>query len=142
MRRAWTKDTRQRARVLFLEALARRPFVSEAAAHAGIGRATAYKWRDEDPEFATAWDDALETALDAAEAEMWRRGVQGWDEPLIGRVDKDQDGIITHVRRHSDAMLTLALKAHRPEKYRERFEHDHRGGIAVTFVNDWREADT
>lgn len=139
--KARTNHTRQRARALFLDELARRGVVSHACNAAGIDRHTAYDWRKTDDAFAAAWQAALDTAIDAAEAEAYRRGVEGWDEPVYGRVARDQDGEIGTIRKYSDAMLGLILKANRPEKYRERTDVHHSGGIAVEYVNNWRDAD-
>lgn len=93
-----------------------------------------YEWRAKDEAFAGEWDAALEEGIDLAEAEMWRRGVEGWDEPVFGRVAKDQDGEIGVVRKHSDAMLTLALKAHRPDKYRDRQSIEHTGDLVKVYA--------
>ena len=37
------------------------------------------------------------------------RAINGVDEPVIGRVSKDQDGIITTRKRHSDKLAEFAL---------------------------------
>ena len=142
MARALTKATRQRAREAFLAALRFQPNITLAARAAGLSRQTMYEWAEKDEAFAAEWVAALEEGIDLAEAEMWRRGVEGWDEPVYGRVGKDQDGEVGTVRRHSDAMLTLALKAHRPEKYRERTDVQHSGKIEVEYTNDWRAPGT
>lgn len=134
MARALTKATRQRARELFCEALRLQPNITLAAAAAHMSRQTMYEWRDADEAFAAEWDAALQEGIDLAEAEMWRRGVEGWDEPVYGRVGKDRDGQVGTVRKHSDAMLTLALKAHRPEKYRERTDVHHTGEIVKVYA--------
>lgn len=122
-----TERTPQRMRELFLKELTRRGSVSDAARKAGVGRRTVYQWREAEPDFAAAWDEALETAIDALESEAWRRAREGVEKPLIGRVAKDTDGIITTVREYSDSLMTTLLKAHRPEKYRERAEVKHTG---------------
>lgn len=83
-----------RAREAFLALLGNRCNVSEACRAAGISRATAYRWREESPEFAAAWSEAEETAADALEEMAWNRA---------------QDG--------SDRMLEILLKGHRPQKY-------------------------
>lgn len=127
--RATTKATRQRARELFLVELAQRGNVSAASAAGGMSRNWYYDQRAADEAFAAAWDDALETAIDAMELEARRRAVEGVEKPLIGRVGKDQDGIITTVREYSDSLMTLLLKAHRPDKYRERTDVHHSGDI-------------
>lgn len=141
MARALTKQTRQRARAAFLIELAARGNVSAACAAAGLSRAWFYEHRAADPVFAAAWDAALETAIDAMELEARRRAVEGVEKPLIGRVGKDQDGIITVVREYSDSLMTLLLKAHRPDKYRERTDVQHSGKIEVEYTNDWRAPD-
>lgn len=142
MARALTKDTRQRARETFLQALAQRGVVAYAATTCGVSRHTLYEWRLTDAAFADAWEEALETAIDAAEAEAYRRGIEGWDEPVFGRIGKDQDGQVGTMRRYSDAMLALILRGNRRDKYGERLEHIHRGAVNVEYVNDWRSVDT
>lgn len=141
MAQAHTKATRQRARDAFLTELTQRGNVSAAAAAAGLARHTFYEWRAKDATFAAAWDEALETAIDAMELEARRRAVEGIEKPLIGRVGKDQDGIITVVREYSDSLMTLLLKAHRPDKYRERTDVQHTGKLEIEYVNDWRAPD-
>ena len=134
MARALTKATRQRAREDFLAALRQQPNITLAAQAANLSRQTMYEWREKDAAFAADWDAALEEGIDLAEAEMWRRGIEGWDEPVFGRVAKDRDGEIGTVRKHSDAMLTLALKAHRPEKFRDRADVHHTGELVKVYA--------
>jgi hypothetical protein len=50
----------------FLTALAAGSSVAAAASAAGIGRSSAYRWRD-DPAFADAWDNAEEESIDLLE---------------------------------------------------------------------------
>lgn len=52
----------------FLEHLRRDPNVSAACKSAGVARRTVYDARDNDPNFAQAWDEADEAALDLIEA--------------------------------------------------------------------------
>jgi hypothetical protein len=115
------------ARVRFLDVLRETCNVSEAAKAAGIGRRTAYEWRDDNPEFAAAWHEAEQEAADRLEREAWRRGVEGVDKPVIHK------GMITDTYlEYSDRMLELLLKAHRPEKFRERISTELSGGLTVT----------
>lgn len=141
--RAQTKQTRQRAREAFLTELARRGIVQDAAEFAAVGRATMYEWRAADPDFAKEWDEALEVAADRLEAEAWRRGVEGVEEPVFGRIAKDLDGEIGTIRKYSDTMLDRLLKARRPDKFRERHDLDvtHSGALQIEYINDWRKAD-
>lgn len=48
--------------------------------------------------------------------ELYRRAVEGYDRPLIGRVAKDEDGIVAHERRYSDRLLEF-LKTKRDKRY-------------------------
>lgn len=137
-RRALTLRTQQRARETFLNELRVRGNITDAAAAAGMSRTTFYEWRRSDPAFAEAWAEALDEAADTLERETWRRAVEGVEEPVFGRVGKDQDGEIGTIRRYSDSLMQLLLRAHKPEKYRERHEVQATGVIRVEYVNDWR----
>ena len=105
-------------RPIFLQALALGGNVTLAAQQAGIDRATAYKNRARSREFTVAWEEALAEAVDRLEIEARRRAVTGVEEPVYYK-----GVVVGTVTKYSDAMLTLLLKAHRPEKFRERFEH-------------------
>lgn len=48
-----------------------------AAKAAGVSRWTAYRWRQEDPEFASRWDQALENAVDVVESVVYKQAVGG-----------------------------------------------------------------
>jgi hypothetical protein len=90
-------DRTDRAREAFLGALRETCNVSHAARSAGIGRRTAYDWRDADPDFAAAWQEAEDEAVDKLEQVARDRAIDG-----------------------SDRMMEILLKAHRPDKYVER----------------------
>lgn len=138
-RKPSTNTTRLHARTTFLKTLEATCNVSEAAKAAGVDRATPYMWRAKDEAFAQAWDAAIEIAVDKLEYAARNRAVDGVEEPIIGRIERDRDGIITTTRRYSDTLLVTLLKAHRPEKYREKVDHEHRGSVHVEFVNNWRD---
>lgn len=89
--------------------------VSEAARASKVSRSHAYALKMADPEFATAWMDALETATDLLEAEARHRAVEGVEQPHF-----HQGQVTGSVRKYSDSLLMFLLKAHRPEKYRDR----------------------
>ena len=48
-----------------------------AAQAAGISRQTAYRWREEDFDFADLWDEAIENAVDAVENVVYKRALGG-----------------------------------------------------------------
>lgn len=128
----------QKQKDVFLAALRHEPNVTAAAAAAGAERTAFYLLRANDPAFAEAWAAALEEGADRLESVVWGRAVDGWEEPVYGRVGKDQDGQIGTVRKYDSALAALLLKAHKPEKYRERQELTHSGTVEIEYTNDWR----
>jgi hypothetical protein len=111
-----------RRRTLFLETLAATGNVSAAARAAAVARSTCYRSRQVDPDFAEAWADAAEEAVDQLEAEARRRALEGVERPLVGagKLIRDDDGKVVMVREYNDRLLEFLLKAHRPEKYRDK----------------------
>lgn len=73
---------------VFLNALRHRPVVTYAANIAKRPTGDLYRRRKADPGFAQRWDEAVEEGLDRTEAEAFRRGTDGWHEPVVhqGRV--------------------------------------------------------
>ena len=112
----------------FLQHLAGSGNVSASAEAAGLSRSTFYALRKNDEDFAATWADAVETATDALEAEARRRAVEGYEEYVTCK-----DGLVMHdgqpvmQRRHSDSLLALLLRAHRPDKFRDRSSVEHSG---------------
>jgi hypothetical protein len=113
----------------FCAALAETCNVGKACAAVGISRQTAYVWREERPEFAAAWDKALRVGVSALEDEAHRRAFEGTDEPVF-----HQGAECGSVRKYSDTLAIFLLKAHNPEKYRERHDVAHSGGISLNVV--------
>ncbi len=50
----------ERVRQRFLDQLSKVPIVQIACERCGISRQTAYRWRDENPDFAHQWDEVLD----------------------------------------------------------------------------------
>lgn len=73
---------------------------------------TAYRWRDEDPEFKAAWDEAVEQNIDDLEACAYRRAIEGWLEPVYF-----QGKAVGAVRKFSNALTIFMLKKLRPKIY-------------------------
>lgn len=101
----------------FLIALSTNGNVTGACYAAKIDRSAAYRAKDDDPEFAARWDEALQIAVDRLEAEAWRRAVDGVDEPVF---QKGQQ--VGAIRRYSDQLMLTLLKAHNPDKFRDKVE--------------------
>jgi hypothetical protein len=123
-----TRDVRttQRARDVFLDALGNGLSATGAASAAGVGRRTVYDWRKADPEFAQAWDLAVESGTDLLEDVAWQRAVRGNEEPIVsmGKVVYGKDGEPLTVHKTSDNILALLLKARRREKFSDRVQSD------------------
>lgn len=120
-----------RARERFIATLAETCNVSEACRAAGIGRTTAYEWKEADEAFAAAWDDAEQEAADKLEREAWRRGVEGTDKPVTF-----QGRICDTYKEYSDRMLELLLKAHRPDKFVERQKVEQSGELRINVTSE------
>lgn len=93
-------------RPAFLSAFAEAGSVATACRAAGIDRSTAYRERQRDEEFALAWADTEESAMDMLEAEALRRAMEG-----------------------SDRLLIMLLRARRPGIYREDVRVEHAGKV-------------
>ncbi len=75
-------STKARQR-LFLQAFADHANVLLAARAAHINRTTVYVWLEKDEDFSFAFNQAKEDAKDVLRAEIYRRAVEGWDEPVF-----------------------------------------------------------
>ena len=104
-------------------------------------------------EFHEAWDAALEIGNDYLEQEAQRRAVAGYEEPIVhkgiqafvrdavtGELELDEYGrpIPLTIRRYSDRLLEVLLKARRPEKFREnmKIEAHVTGGVLAIPQSD------
>lgn len=67
----------------FLKTLESTANVYLACRQAGVSRKTAYKWKDENEEFAAQWKDALEDALDVLEWDARKRARASSDKLII-----------------------------------------------------------
>ena len=90
---------------------------SAAAAKAGLHMSVIRRWREEDGEFCVREEDVRNEVADQLEGEAIRRAFKGVRTPVY------QGGLLAgYVTNYSDQLLTLMLKALRPEKFRERSE--------------------
>lgn len=119
----------------FLLALASNGNITKAAAAAEVARSWAYTCRTADPSFAEEWDEALEIAADTLEARAWRRANF---EDIQYKFTKSGDPILHPVTGEpyyehvgSDTVLITLLKAHRPEKYKDRKEVTGKDGAPL-----------
>lgn len=101
----------------YLQALPKFFTVSAALTAAGASAKQLRRWREQSGEFMVREQDARNELADKLENEAIRRAFKGIRVPVY------QGGLLAgHMTQYSDQLLTLLLKATRPEKYRERSE--------------------
>lgn len=121
-----TDDRMNRSTRVFLDTLAKCGNISMAAKAADLSRPGLYARRERDEQFAREWDEAMDKAIDTLEAEAWRRARDGVPEFVTtgkGLV-MDKEGKPVMQNRYSDTLLVTLLKAHRPERFRDRSSVD------------------
>lgn len=104
----------------FLAKLAMCGRVTVAAAWASVDRSALYRERRANPEFAQAWDAAIEEADGVIEDEAIRRAVEGIDKPVTVAGQREV------VKVYSDTLLMFILKGHNP-KWRDNYRADPEG---------------
>ena len=119
---ATEKATPKKKAEIFLTALAQCGNVTRAADEAEMNRCHLYRKRANDPAFAAAWEEAAAIGVAALEDEARRRAYEGWDEPIFHKGEE-----CGTVKKFSDTLLIVLLKAHLPEKYQERQKVEHSG---------------
>lgn len=150
----------------FCAVLAETCNVGKACAAIGVSRVTAYNWRNDMPDFAERWDQAMRIGVTSLEDEAHRRAFEGIDDPLthqgqfthLYRTKRDEDGKpvldaqgneiqepvldeqgnhkVAAVRKYSDTLAIFLLKAHNPDKYRENSKVELTGNLAVNNMTE------
>ena len=115
--------------LLFLRALAEGCHVGRACAASGLSRTQVAAWRRADSEFDGLYQEAEQIGVTALEDEAHRRAFEGVDKPVF-----HQGVEVGTVKEYSDGLATLLLKAHRPEKYRERQDINVTGQVDIAAV--------
>ena len=119
---------------VFLLALAEGGNISRAAKRAKLSRTQLYNKRKADANFARVWDEAEALGVSALEDEARRRAYEGVLEPVFHKGVK-----VGTVRKFSDTLLIVLLKAHLPEKYRENIKMDVSGDLNISALEKARE---
>jgi hypothetical protein len=152
--------------IAFCAALAETCNVGKACAAIGMGRTTAYDWREADSSFAAMWDRAMKVGVTALEDEAHRRAFEGVAEPVVhkgefsyvweaardemGDVIREEDGRpkmvpaldadgkprLKTVQKYSDTLAIFLLKAHDPDKYRENSKVELAGSLDLRRLTD------
>lgn len=118
----------------FLDALANTGVVKTAITVSGVrSYSTCKRWRDTDPVFAEAYDEALEAAADLLEQEARRRAVEG----TVRVKFHPKTGELVDEIQYSDSLMMFLLKGSRPDKFAERTKSELSGpGGAPIETND------
>ncbi|MEO0412944.1 MAG: hypothetical protein AAF221_14015 [Pseudomonadota bacterium] len=106
------KRLTQQRKAAFLEALSASANVSLSCQSANVSRTAVYAAKHNDPDFAAAWADAMHMALDALEAELIRRAIEGTENTQFY-----QGKPIGTVKSYSDSLAMFLLKSNRPHVY-------------------------
>lgn len=109
------KDKTKLQKESVLAAFAESGNVSKACRKAKMTRTTFYEWLQKDKKFKKDYDRVLKVAVGLMEDEAKRRALDGVLEPVFYKGEK-----VGSIRKYSDTLLIVLLKAHAPEKYRER----------------------
>lgn len=128
-----TAEERKIAQETFLQVFAVTANVRAACMKAGISRNTVYEWQEKDEQFGFKFRQASEDANDLIRGELFRRGVQGYDKPVVSMgkqvfVEEElPSGKKVYKplmeRMYSDNLLSLLAKARMPE-FREKQQFD------------------
>lgn len=101
------KDTGKKA---VLEQLIKTPIVEVACSKAGIGKTSFYQWKNDDPEFAKAVNEAMKVGID-----------------FISDVAESQ--LISLIKKGNFSAVAYWLKHNRNERYGEKIQLS--GSVAI-----------
>lgn len=103
--------------------------VTAACMVSGHDRSHIYQRRKEDTQFAAAWDEALDIAVDKLEHVARHRAITGVKEPIYYKGE-----LIDHVYKPSDRLLEFLLKGNNPDKFNPVQKLEHSGGVSVSVM--------
>jgi hypothetical protein len=109
---------RQDAQQAFLASYVQSANILTSCNEIGIDRSLIYYWQEHDEQFMLQFNRADAEANLMIEAEIKRRAIDGWDEPLVSAGKR-----VGTVRKYSDTLLIFLAKARMP-KYREKQQLD------------------
>jgi len=103
----------------FILTLGRTGNLAEATEAAKIPRNYPDYLAQKSPVFARRMQNAMEKSKDGLETEARRRAVNGWEEPVFGKLPGNDGGSgqIGTIRKYSDKLLETLMRGSRPEKY-------------------------
>jgi hypothetical protein len=105
----------------FLKVISDGGSIGKALDASKIGTTAFYDQKKKNPDFAKAYQHAMERAMDRMEDAAYTRAVNGVKE----RIPTKNGTIIRTV--YSDSLLMFLLKAHRPGKFKDTVRNEHTG---------------
>lgn len=120
-----TSKERKETQEAFLKAYEKTANILTAAEQVGIDRKLVYYWLEHDEQFGFAYNLADNAANMNIEAEIHRRGVQGWQEPVW-----QMGQYCGKITKYSDTLLIFYAKRRMPE-YRDHQHIEHSGSIDI-----------
>lgn len=120
----------------FLAAIRTCPSITRAARSADIRPGMHYRRMKTDAVYKAAFEEAWASGVQALEDFAMERAQLGWEEPVIFQGElqyplvRGKDGKMGRsktpltIRKHSDSMTQFMLRGAKPEKYRERHQHN------------------
>lgn len=112
------EDRQARSQARFLVAYSKRGNKAAACKASGISYTTVNNWIRSSPEFAFAFDEAKQIAVEGLENEAWRRAQDGVKRTKGVYYEGELVGKEVHTD-YSDTLMIFLLKALAPSKYRE-----------------------
>lgn len=99
--------------------------MTSAIREVGMSWSTLYYWQETDLEFSIRYKQAENEVNDKIRAEIFRRGVKGYQKPTVsmGKIVRDDKGEIVYEQVYSDMLLSLLAKARMPE-FRDKSQVD------------------
>ena len=98
------EQKRAKQKEVFLKCLANGDSIRSASEQVKVVRQTVYNWKENDEEFAAAWDEAMEAGIERLEDAAYNRAMEG-----------------------SDTLMIFLLKAKRPKVYSDKQRLEHTG---------------
>lgn len=110
-----------------LEALCETPILNTACRAVGVKPMVVTRAIESDEDFRKAVNRSIEVGKGEAEDALWKRAVQGVDEPVLSKgqqvmvIDEVTGETVPLTKKvYSDSLLAFYLKAQKPEVYGDR----------------------
>ena len=98
------------AQAIYLKVLAECGRKAHACKAAGIGMQVLYHTRKTDKVFAELEEEAAAHYADKWISKVQELGFEGVLEPIVGRIGKDEDGVVTHKRVYNTALIQMEAR--------------------------------